>query len=141
MNRIILASHGGLSAGMLDTVRMIVGDIPHVYALSTQRDETETIVEVTRKLIQGFGKGDRVFILTDILSGSVNNDMLSLVGEFPDITVICGMNAGLVLEMVTMDDDPSAEELGRIIEESRGQITNCTEELRNAMKQEEEDDL
>ena len=141
MNRIILASHGGLSAGMLDTARMIVGDLPNVYAVSTQRDETETIVEVTRKLIQGFGKGDRVFILTDILSGSVNNDMLSLVGEFPDITVICGMNVCLVLEMVTMDDDPGEEEIRRIIEESRGQITNCTEELRNAMKQEEEDDL
>ncbi len=141
MNRIILASHGGLSAGMLDTARMIVGDLPNVYAVSTQRDETETIVGATRKLLDSFEKEDRVFVLTDVLSGSVNNDMLSLVGEYPDITVICGMNAGLVLEMVTMDDDPCTEELSRIIGESRGQIKNCTEELRNAMKQEEEDDL
>ncbi len=126
---------------MLDTARMIVGDLPNVYAVSTQRDETETIVEATRKLLYSFAKEDSVFILTDVLSGSVNNDMLSLAAEFPDITVICGMNVCLVLEMVTMDDDPGEEEIRRIIEESRGQITNCTEELRNAMKQEEEDDL
>ncbi len=141
MNRIILASHGGLSEGMLDTARMIVGDLPNVYAVSTQRDETETIVEATRKLLYSFEKEDSVFVLTDVMSGSVNNDMVSLTAEFPDITVICGMNACLVLEMVTMDDDPGEEEIRRIIEESRGQITNCTEELRNAMKQEEEDDL
>ena len=41
MNRIILASHGGLSAGMKDTVQMILGELPNLYALATLRDETE----------------------------------------------------------------------------------------------------
>ena len=40
MNRIILASHGGLSAGMKDTVQMILGEMPNLYALATLRDET-----------------------------------------------------------------------------------------------------
>ena len=35
MNRIILASHGGLSAGMKDTVQMILGEMPNLYALAT----------------------------------------------------------------------------------------------------------
>ncbi len=35
MNRIILASHGGLSAGMKDTVQMILGELPNLYALAT----------------------------------------------------------------------------------------------------------
>ena len=43
MNRIILASHGGLSAGMKDTVQMILGELPNLYALATLRDETEPI--------------------------------------------------------------------------------------------------
>ena len=43
MNRIILASHGGLSAGMKDTVQMILGELPNLYALATLRDETEQI--------------------------------------------------------------------------------------------------
>ena len=30
MNRIILASHGGLSAGMKDTVQMILGELPNL---------------------------------------------------------------------------------------------------------------
>ena len=43
MNRIILASHGGLSAGMKDTVQMILGELPKLYALATLRDATEPI--------------------------------------------------------------------------------------------------
>ena len=35
MNRIILASYGGLSAGMKDTVQMILGELPNLYALVT----------------------------------------------------------------------------------------------------------
>ena len=33
MNRIILASHGGLSAGMKDTVQMILGELPNFMPL------------------------------------------------------------------------------------------------------------
>ena len=50
MNQIILASHGGLAAGLRDTVELIVGEIPNVHVLSTTRDETESIVDGTRRL-------------------------------------------------------------------------------------------
>lgn len=38
MNQVILASHGNLSVGALDTVHMIVGEIPNVHALTLQRE-------------------------------------------------------------------------------------------------------
>ena len=53
MNRIILASHGGLSAGMKDTVQMILGELPNLYALATLRDETEPITVAARRLLEG----------------------------------------------------------------------------------------
>ena len=99
MNRIILASHGSLSAGMLDTVQMVMGDLPNVCAVATTRDETENIVQKTSRLLDSFPPEDTVYILTDMLNGSVNNDMLSLTAKYPEITVICGMNACLVLSI------------------------------------------
>ena len=54
MNRIILASHGGLSAGMKDTVQMILGELPNLYALATLRDETEPITVAARRLLAGW---------------------------------------------------------------------------------------
>ena len=84
MNRIILASHGGLSAGMKDTVQMILGELPNLYALATLRDETEPITVAARRLLDGFAAEDAVYIVTDVMGGSVNNEMLTLLPA-PDL--------------------------------------------------------
>lgn len=143
MNRIILASHGSLSAGMLDTVQMVMGDLPNVCAVATTRDETENIVQKTSRLLDSFPLEDTVYILTDILNGSVNNDMLSLVAKYPEITVICGMNACLVLSIADAEEPLTAEELEEILGQARGQLMDCTRQLREAMNNntDEEDDL
>lgn len=143
MNRIILASHGSLSAGMLDTVQMIMGDLPNICAVATTRDETETIVQKTSRLLDSFPPEDTVYILTDVLNGSVNNDMLSLVAKYPDITVICGMNACLVLSIADAEAPLTAGELEEVLSQARGQLMDCTKQLREAMNNntDEEDDL
>ncbi len=143
MNRIILASHGGLSAGMLDTVQMVVGELHNAYAVATTRDETENIVQKTSRLLDSFPPEDTVYILTDMLNGSVNNDMLSLVAKYPDITVICGMNACLVLSIADAEEALTAEELEEILDQAKGQLMDCTKQLREAMNNhtDEEDDL
>ena len=51
MNKIILASHGGMSAGVKDTVQMVLGDLPNLYTAATERDETESILTVVRRLL------------------------------------------------------------------------------------------
>lgn len=139
MNRIILASHGGLSAGMKNTAEMILGGLPHVYVVATTRDEMENILSATRRLLDGFAAEDKVYILTDVLGGSVNNDMLTLLNNDPRITLLCGMNTALVLSLASQSDVVSAEELHTIVSEAREQIIDCADLLRNA--QIEEDDL
>lgn len=143
MNRIILASHGSLSAGMLDTAQMIMGGLPNVCAVATTRDETESIVQRTSRLLDSFPPEDTVYILTDVLNGSVNNDMLSLVGKYPDITVICGMNACLVLSIADAEEPLTREELNEILGQAQGQLRDCTQQLRDALNNQtdEEDDL
>ena len=140
MNRIILASHGGMSAGMKDTVEMILGELPNLYAVATTRDETESILETVRRLLAGFAPKDRVYILTDVLGGSVNNHMLMLLRERPDLTIICRMNICLAINLATSDGPVSEEELKEFIAQAREQIMNCTE-LVNEADMDEEDDL
>ena len=142
MNRIILASHGGMSAGMLDTAKLILGEVPNMYAVSTTRDETETVIEEATRLLEGFSPEDKVYILTDVLGGSVNRDMLSLVHRYQSITVICGMNMGLALSLATQDEPLTDEELEDVLMQSREQLTDCTKVLKQALEEEaEEDDL
>ena len=139
MNQIILASHGELSAGMKNTAELILGELPHVYAVATTRDETESILTATRRLLDGFAPEDKVYILTDVLGGSVNNDMLALSGGDSRITQICGMNAALVLALASEQGEVREDELHAMITEAQEQIVDCAELLRKA--QIEEDDL
>ena len=139
MNQIILASHGGLSAGMRDTVELIVGEVPNVHVVSTTRDEKEPVLATTRRLLESFAPEDRVYILTDVLSGSVNNDMLTLLADYPDLTILCGMNACLALNLASTDDPVSDEELEDFLQQARDQILNCSKLIHDKNTTEEED--
>lgn len=140
MNRIILVSHGGLSAGMKDTVQMILGELPNLYALATLRDETEPITVAARRLLDGFAAEDAVYIVTDVMGGSVNNEMLTLLPEYPAVHLICGMNASLVLTLASNDEALTQDELAECIADAKAQIIDCNLLLKNAA-QDEEDDL
>lgn len=139
MLQIILASHGGLSAGMKDTAQLILGELPNVYAVATTRDETESILTATQRLLDGFAPQDTVYLLTDVLGGSVNNELLTLLPRDPRLHLICGMNACLVLTLASCDEAPTEAELQQIMADARQQIVDCADLLRQAAQ--EEDDL
>ncbi len=139
MNQIILASHGGMSAGLKSTLELILGEVPNVYAVATTREETEPILAATRHLLDSFDPEDSVYICTDVLGGSVNNDMLTLLGDYPDLTILCGTNAGLALCLALAEGPISEAELEDIIRQSREQIINCTRLMKDTPEYEEED--
>ena len=52
MNQIILASHGGLAAGVRDTLAMVLGDVPNVHVISLLRDDKEPVTDKAASLIE-----------------------------------------------------------------------------------------
>lgn len=140
MNQVILASHGGMSAGLKDTLELILGELPNVHAVATTRDETEPITAVTRRLLDRFDPADKVYILTDVIGGSVNNDMMTLLADYPRLTVICGTNVCLALNLASSEEPVSDEELEDFLTQARGQIVNCST-LLEMLSEEEDDDL
>ena len=75
MNQIILASHGGLAAGAKDTLEMVLGDVSNVHVVSLARDDKEPITNKVEAMIATFNADDTVYVLTDMLGSSVNNNM------------------------------------------------------------------
>ena len=139
VNQVILASHGGMSAGMRDTVELIVGEVPNVHAISTTRDETEPITVRAKRLLNSFDPTDAVYILTDVMGGSVNNDMLTLLSDSPSATILCGTNACLALNLASAEEPLSDAEIEEFLEEARGQIVNCNKLLQTAAHEEDDD--
>ena len=141
MNQIVLASHGGLADGARDTLDMIIGDVSNVHTISLARDDKDQIEDRALALIDSFDPSDAVYVLTDMLGSSVNNQMVSLKTKRPEVTVISGMNLPLILEIALSDEPLSEAALVEVIKQSRAGIQDIAALMRATAQQEEEDDL
>lgn len=140
MIQIILASHGNLAKGMKDTLNMIIGDVLMVEAFSSYRDEDVNIRDAVEEIIKEKYAKEDIFILTDILGGSVNTEMMSLIKEYPKIHVLSGMNLPVVVSLATQADEISERLLEQIIKDSQQSIVDCNK-LLNGCKSIQEGDL
>ena len=125
MNQVILASHGGLATGALDTVHMIVGEAPNVHAVTLERDDKEPITAKVDALAKGFSPDDAVYVLTDMLGSSVNNSMVEYQAAHPSVTVIAGMNMPMVLTLALSDGPLDAAAVRELVSEGRRGIVDC----------------
>lgn len=99
MAKIILASHGGLSKGMKDSVSMIAGDLAkdiETYSLLPGQNPEDYYQEVLK---QAKESDEQILILCDIKGGSVHT-ALSKLAVLDNVMVFSGMNMGLVLDAV-----------------------------------------
>ena len=99
MAKIILASHGGLSKGMKDSVSMIVGDLAkdiETYSLLPGENPEDFYQEVLKEAKEC---EEQILILCDIKGGSVHT-ALSKLAVLDNLLVFSGMNMGLVLDAV-----------------------------------------
>ena len=97
MAKIILASHGGLSKGMKDSVSMIVGDLAkdiETYSLLPGENPEDFYQEVLKEAKEC---EEQILILCDIKGGSVHT-ALSKLAVLDNVLVFSGMNMGLVLK-------------------------------------------
>lgn len=140
MTQIILASHGDLAKGMKDTLEMIIGDVSMVEAFSSYRDENVNVRDAVEEIIKEKYTKDDIFILTDILGGSVNNEMMSLLKEYPKVRVLSGMNLPVVISLATQGEQVSEVQLQQIIQDSKQSIVDCNK-LISECKNIEEGDL
>ncbi len=118
MKKIILASHGKLSEGMYDSVRMIVGNVDDLvyFGLKEGQDNNEIAESVSTYMNEN---GDQTYIIVcDLLGGSVSNAVSRFSGK-DDVYVINGMNMGLVISLLLEPGDLGKERIVELIEESK----------------------
>ena len=133
MRRIVLASHGRLAEGMLDSLGMIAGCQEGVQALCAYTDDVPDLKAALGELVGGLAEGDELVIVTDVLGGSVNNEA-SQFRDVPGVYVVTGMNLGLVLSLALGDAPTTAQLIEECLVTARSQL------MRVAPSEDEEED-
>ena len=137
MAKIILASHGGLSKGMKDSVSMIVGDLAtdiETYSLLPGQNPEDFYQEVLKEAKES---EEQILILCDIKGGSVHT-ALSKLAVLDNVMVFSGMNMGLALDAVMKSSGQNLElaDANNLIESAKEGIT-----VMNGMTNEDDEDF
>ena len=99
MAHIIIASHGGLSRGIVDSLHMVAGDLAdgiETYSLELGQNPNDYYEELR---VRVEADPEQFIILCDILGGSVHNALFRLT-ESPNVALFSGVTLGMALEVV-----------------------------------------
>ena len=136
MAKIILASHGELSKGMLNSVSMIVGELSkdiETYSLYPGENPSDFAMELEKQIQKS---KERFIIICDIKGGSVYNALLQTCSN-DNVDIISGMNMNMVLEFVLANSSGNLD-LEKIIDNAKEGIILQNSSLMNKKIEEEE---
>lgn len=125
MAQIIIATHGGLSKGMLDSLHMVAGgaaDGIETYSLEFGQNPNDYYEELRERIA---ATEEQFIIMCDIKGGSVHNALFRLT-ELPNVVIFSGLTMGMALEIaLTARDGLDAAAAERVLEAAREGVTVC----------------
>ena len=123
MAQIIIATHGGLSRGMLDSLHMVAGgaaDGIETYSLELGQNPNDYYEELRERIA---ASDEQFIIMCDIKGGSVHNALFRLT-ELPNVVLFSGLTMGMALEIaLTARDGLDAGAAQRVLDAAREGVT------------------
>ena len=121
------ASHHRMADGLKDTLEFISGGIQETIALSAYVDN-RPVEDAVEELMNGFAEEEEVIVLTDLISGSVNQQFFKYRSR-PHTHIVSGMNLPLAFQiaMEPKGEYITTERMREIVEESRQELRYINE--------------
>ena len=123
MKRILVtASHHKMADGLKDTLNFVSGGVQETIALSAYLDN-QPVEEAVDELMKGFAEEDEVIVLTDLTSGSVNQQFFRYRNR-PHTHIVSGMNLPLAFQvaMEPQGEYITVERMREMEEEAKNEI-------------------
>ncbi|MBQ2657028.1 MAG: PTS sugar transporter subunit IIA [Erysipelotrichaceae bacterium] len=117
MKGIVIASHGPMAQGILESSRLFFGEQAQMKACCmSAEDNPDEFVDVLKEAIEEVDSGDGTVVFCDMLFGSPCNCMARVLGKDmgnDKIQVVTGVNLAMILQILAIREsgDLSIEEL------------------------------
>lgn len=136
---IILASHGKLASGMLNSFELICGGHQTVSTLDCYLTEEFDLDKEVRKIMEE-NEDKELIVITDLFGGSVNNEFLKYIGR-TNYYLVAGMNLPFLIEFMTQVAFVKSQEIEStikvILNSSKETIQYCNEAIQKDLIEEE----
>ncbi|HWB28298.1 MAG TPA: hypothetical protein VG738_22655 [Chitinophagaceae bacterium] len=108
--KFLIATHGRLATGIKSSLDIIIGRADNVFLIEAYIDENKSIEDELEQLMKNIGDDDELIAFTDLLGGSVTNQVLRYTAA-KKIHVISGFNLALLIEILMADTATPVEEV------------------------------
>ncbi|MEG0470582.1 MAG: hypothetical protein RR531_05455 [Longicatena sp.] len=119
MRKILIATHGRTASGIRSTVELFMGELPIECIDAYLGGAEENYVIDIKKFVESITVDDEAYIFTDLLGGSVHQQVIAEVMKFSQkkIVVITNVNVAIVIELLTNQKFKSVEEVNQMVTE------------------------
>lgn len=110
MIHILITSHGGMAEGMMQSVRMLVGEQKNLdYVTFGEEIGCDQLNELFGEKIAGVSPDDQYLILCDIKGGTPFNVVSRYSFKNDNVAVIYGMNLPILIEAIVQCGNPQTK--------------------------------
>ena len=129
--KFLIVSHGALAGGFRNALELIAGSMDNVEVIQAYMEENRSVEEELAGLLPGAGETEEWVVFTDLLGGSITNQVMRVMAELPGrshIHVVAGINLPVIIETVLGDPElPVRELLKETVSRAREQLVYVNE--------------
>ena len=128
---VVVITHGQLAAELVNGAETIVGDLPHVTAVSIGwHEDTEGARGEIERAMTRVPREDGVLILTDMFGGTPSNLAMTFLTE-GKVEVVTGVNLPMLIKLAGLAQQPDLLTVARELrEDGRNAIWVASDLLR-----------
>lgn len=115
--KILCMSHGTMAQGVVQSAKMIVGDVKFLDYINAYVDGND---DIEKKIVDYLNqnRGQTIIVCTDIFGGSVNNNWMKYLNKEGNLYLIAGLSLPLIIELVLKMEQKSQDNINKIIKRS-----------------------
>ena len=106
MRKFLIAGHGQFASGLKSALDIIAGEQDRVWVIDAYVDGNESIENEIKKVLDQLRKGDELIVLTDLMGGSITNQVIRSI-DLKNVYVLSGVNFPVLIDLVMSDPDTS----------------------------------
>jgi fructoselysine and glucoselysine-specific PTS system IIA component len=128
----IIASHGKFAEGIMDSVRLISGEVEHVRCFCAFTNPEDNLEEKVDQYLSEYAEDDEIVVVADMLGGSVCNEFVRHLTR-PNLHILAGMNLGLLLELFIHRNEPVPGMIEAAVNFAQTSVCYCNRLLNEMM--------
>ena len=108
--KFIIATHGHFAGGVKSSLDIIIGQTENVFLIEAYVEENKGIEDELDAILQQVSDDDELIAFTDLLGGSITNQVMRYT-QGKNVHIVSGFNLAMLIEILLADTEIPAEEV------------------------------